>query len=215
MTEATETPNDELPIFPAKAPDSMADPAAALALLQPVLSALAEVVDPTEEQLTLPTPCEDFDVAALRAHALGWLQFFAAALGDPAGETERPDPSSWTLGDASGAEVVAQASANIAAAVQDGAWDAHVVMSQARMSGDAVVAMALGEYLVHGWDLATATGRPWPDFTVEAVPALEFLQATVQPEYRGPGSGFFDHEVSAPDDAGPLVRLLCFAGRHP
>jgi uncharacterized protein (TIGR03086 family) len=97
--------------------------------------------------------------------------------------------------------------------------DDVVTMSQARMAGDGVLAMALGEYLVHGWDLARATGRAWPpaesadDAAAEA--ALAFLQTTVAPEHRGPDSGFFDAEVAAPTGAGAFVRLLCFGGRDP
>ncbi len=83
------------------------------------------------------------------------------------------------------------------------------------MAGDAVLGMALGEYIVHAWDLATATGQPY-DAPVTAVrPAHEFLEGMVAPEYRGPDSGFFDAEVPVPDDASPLDQLLGFVGRDP
>jgi uncharacterized protein (TIGR03086 family) len=211
---------NELPIFPAAAPAVFAGPDAA-ALFRPVLDALADLVEVRDVDLAQPTPCESFTVQALRRHTLAWLQFFAAALSDPAASTPRLDPDTWDLSPGqSPRDIVTAAAKAIEAAIDAGAAGALVVMSQARMTGDAVLAMALGEYLVHGWDLAVATGRadrvaqgPTTDAAAEA--ALAFLHTTVSPEFRGPDSGFFDAEVSAPEGASPLVRLLCFSGRDP
>ena len=218
---------DELPVFPTPPAPGVADPAAAKALFDPVLEHLAEVVDIADDQLGRPTPCQDYDVAALRHHVIGWLQFFAAALNDPEGVTDRIDPESWVLEPEieSPAAIVQRAGADIARAIDDGVADRLVTMSQARMAGDGVLAMALGEYLVHGWDLALATGRDWQPAaetlaasaaeTAAAETALAFLHGTVAPEYRGPDSGFFGHEVEAPAGATAFIRLLCFAGRQP
>ena len=207
-----ENSEHELPIFPATAPPEMTSVESAKHLLTNVLEALAEVVDPTTDQLNLPTPCENFDVGTLREHTLGWLTFFAAALNDPGGVTTRPDPTTAPTS-RSGKDIVEQASRDISAAIENGVIDRYVAMSEAQMSGGAVLAMALGEYIIHGWDLATSIGRPWPVFEKESGPALAFLQGTVQPEYRGPESDFFGAEVEAPEDATPRQRLLCFAGR--
>lgn len=214
-TDNDATPSG-LPIFPAVAPESLNDPVTAAGLFGPVIEALAAVVDIPTDLLDRPTPCAEFTVDQLRAHTVGWLQFFAQALADPAAEAGRPNPEAWQLPQGERAEAaVREAGATIDTAIAGGVADQLVVMSEARMQGGAVLAMALGEYIVHGWDLATATGQPWPEFTNEAVPALEFLRTTVSPEYRGPDTGFFDHETPAPDDATPLMQLLCFAGRDP
>lgn len=216
MSQTTSPDPADLPVFPATAPPVFADPDATARLVEPVLAALAEVVDPRSEQLSDPTPCSGFDVERLRAHTVGWLEFFATALNDPDGVAGRPDPDAWQLpDDTTGADRVRTATAAILEAIAAGAATKLIVMSQARMHGDAVLAMALGEYLVHGWDLATATGRSWPAFDEPSGPALEFLRSTVAPEHRGPDSGFFDAEVPAPDGATPLEALLCFAGRDP
>ncbi len=90
-----------------------------------------------------------------------------------------------------------------------------MTMSSSRMAGDGVLGMALGEYIIHGWDLATATGRPFSATESVVAPAHEFLLGMVAPEYRGPDSGFFDAEVEIPENASPLDRLLGFAGRDP
>ncbi len=210
---------DELPVFPTPTAAALADPARAKALIDPVLGHLAAVIEVADGTLGRPTPCQDYDVATLRHHVLGWLQFFAAALNDPDGGRERIDPESWVLdpGIESPAAIVERARAEIAVAVDAGVAGRLVTMSQARMAGDGVLAMALGEYLVHGWDLAMATGQDWApagaDEAAEA--ALAFLHGTVAPEYRGPDSGFFGAEVEAPTGATAFIRLLCFAGRQP
>lgn len=212
--------SDELPLFPTAAPEVFSDAAATTALFEPVLAALADTVVVTADDLARPTPCDGYTVGELRQHVLAWLQFFAAALNDPDGASPRIDVESWTLGDNDPAAIVNRAARDIAAAVQRGVADRTVVMSAARMAGDGVLAMALGEYLIHGWDLAKASGRAWPPATSQcgaaaAGPALAFLEGMVTPEYRGPDSGFFDAEVDVAADASAFDRLLGFAGRDP
>lgn len=208
--------SEELPIFPTSAPAVFCDPDATPDLFAAVLERLAGVVDVDEDQLGLATPCVGFSVGDLRRHVLGWLQFFAAALSDPAAATARPDPETFALtGRASASEIVRNALASIQRAIADDAAGHLVVMSGSRMAGDAVLGMALGEYIVHAWDLATATGQRYSAPESAIRPAHEFLEGMVAPEYRGPDSGFFDAVVPVPDDASPLDQLLGFAGRDP
>jgi len=208
--------NEELPIFPTSAPAIFCDPDATTDLFTAVLERLGEVVDVNDDQLDLPTPCAGFSVGELRSHVLGWLQFFAAALSDPAADSARPDPHAFALADATRAsEIVRDALAVICVAIADDAAGQVVVMSGSRMAGDAVLGMALGEYIVHAWDLATATGQRYSAPEPSVRPAHEFLEGMIAPEYRGPDSGFFDAEVPVPHDASPLDQLLGFAGRDP
>ena len=83
------------------------------------------------------------------------------------------------------------------------------------MSGPGATGMVLGEYVVHGWDLATALGRPWTPPQDAVATAHAFFAGVVVPEYRGPDGGFFLDEVHVADDAPALDRLLGFAGRVP
>jgi uncharacterized protein (TIGR03086 family) len=206
----------ELPVFPTTAPAVFCDPDATRALFGDVLGRLAEVVDLDDDQLTLPTPCAQYDAGELRAHVLGWLGFFAAALGDPAATSPRPDPEGLELvvGEPASA-LVRRNLEQIQQAIADDAAGRMVTMSSSRMAGDGVLGLALGEYIVHGWDLARATGRPYSAPDAAVAPAHEFLLGMVAPEYRGPDTGFFDVEVEVPADAPALDRLLGFAGRDP
>lgn len=204
----------ELPIFPATAPEVFRDRVATTALFDDVLGRLAGVIDVADGQGDDPTPCDGFNVAELQRHVLGWLRFFAEALADPAAATQRSDPDDFTLdADTSPIDLVRASLASIRRSIDDDVAGSLVVMSAARMSGDAVLAMALGEYIIHASDLARATGRDYdaPDSAV--IPAHEFLRTTIAPEYRGPDSGFFDHEIAPAPGASALEQLLAFAGR--
>jgi uncharacterized protein (TIGR03086 family) len=212
------TTADDPPYFPATAPAALADADTAAALLDPVLGQLADVVSRVKpEQSGDPTPCTRYDVAELRDHVLGWLQFFAAAFADPARRGPRPDPATYRAADDDRnlADVVRRSADTLADAVRGGVLDGQVVLSQSRMDGPAAFAMVLGEYLVHGWDLAVAVGAPWTPSERACETALEFFQAMVLPEYRGEEGGFFGEEVPVAPGAPALHRLLGFAGRRP
>ena len=186
-------------------------------LIQPVLHDLAEVVAAIRpEQFGDPTPCTEFDVAALRSHVLGWVTYFGAAFNDPEGTGERPDPKSMAAppDPQAAAEVVRSAAARIATAVDSGVADRPVLMIQATMPGTALLRMALWEYLTHGNDLAGATGQPWNPPPAAVEDALAFAPSMLTDEYRGEGKDF-GAIVPVPDDAPALDRLLGFSGRDP
>ena len=67
------------------------------------------------------------------------------------------------------------------------------------------------DVLIHGWDLAVATGQP-TDLDPELVEACWRI-AEPQTDLIA-GSGAFGHVVALGDDAGPQERLLALLGRH-
>lgn len=213
---AMSTSSDELPVFPTSAPAVFCDPDATPDLFNAVLERLAAVVDLEDDQLDRPTPCVGFTVGELRTHVLGWLQFFAAAMVDPPAGSPRPDPEAFVLEDRTDASaIVGDALVAIRGAIANDVAGQLVVMTGSRMAGDGVLAMALGEYMIHAWDLATATGQSYSAPEAAVGPAHEFLKGMVAPEYRGPDSGFFDAEVTVAHDAPAFDQLLGFAGRDP
>ncbi len=213
MTDTPDAP--DLPVFPTAAPAVFCDPDATQAMFVAVLDRLAPLVEVDDADLGRPTPCAAYDVAALRHHVFGWLHFFAAALLDPSARLPRPDPETFVVAIGAASDVVRQCSADIQRAIAENAAGQMITMSSSRMAGDAVLAMALGEYIVHGWDLATALERSYEAPPDAVVPAHEFLQGMVAPEYRGPDSGFFDAEVTVAEGSSELAQLLGFAGRNP
>jgi uncharacterized protein (TIGR03086 family) len=80
------------------------------------------------------------------------------------------------------------------------------------MPASTIGGMVLGEFVIHGWDLARATGqRPqWP-----AGP-LEFLwDETVKIAEMGRDMGVYGPAVPVPDAAPVLDRILGLTGRNP
>jgi uncharacterized protein (TIGR03086 family) len=185
-----------------------------------LLSVLADlerlIATVTPDQFSRPTPCAEFDVAGLRQHMLGWVDFFGIALTDPAGAGERPAPQAFTApaDPAAAAAVVATAAARIAVALDAGVGQQPVLFVEATMPGQGVLTMALWEYLVHGHDLALATGQPWQPDQAAAELVLPFAASMLTDEYRGPGKDFAP-AVTVAADAPALDRLVAFSGRNP
>lgn len=183
--------------------------------LIPVLDDLASVAaNVRAAQRDDPTPCTDFDVAALTGHIVGWLESFAAGYASDNGQARDDDVSAVQVQAEDAAPRIREAAQTLGDAVRDGAAERPLAIGGSAMPGDMALSMILGEYLVHGWDLATATGQRWSPDESAAETAREFLTGMVTPDSRGPG-GWFGPEVAVADDATALDRLLGLAGRDP
>jgi uncharacterized protein (TIGR03086 family) len=170
-------------------------------LLESVLGeteATVAAVTPAQEHL--PTPCRELDVARIVDHLVGWANSFAARL---IGSSVTGDPNDYRVGADPAAEFH-QAAQTIVGAYREGGEQ-----SQKLPAGFLTM-----EFLVHGWDLATATGRSVKFNPAAADLALATGRQMLQPEYRGPGKSF-GYEVEVSDDAGPVDRLVAFMGRDP
>jgi uncharacterized protein (TIGR03086 family) len=183
------------------------------ALLQPVLDDLAAVVAAIEpNQLDRPTPNTERDVSTLRGHTIGWLDAFASGFADPDGKAPLEHSEDFAVDDA-GAQVRA-AAARLDAAIAGGAGQRPLFIGTSSMPGEMSLSMILWEYLVHGWDLARATGQRWTPDVAAVEAALEFAPGMLTPDFQGEGKAFGPPvEVSA--EATPLDRLLGLSGRDP
>jgi uncharacterized protein (TIGR03086 family) len=170
----------------------------------------------THEQLTQPTPCPDYDVAALIDHLVEASRR-AAALGR--GQTPPP-------GDGSPHIDVSDAPSQLRLAGKEAAdaWGADSALSSRvtmpwgeAYTGATLVDMYLAELVTHAWDLAQATGKLDRLDASLAPPALDGARATIRPQYRdvvGPGAPF-GPEMPPPPDADDWERLVAFMGRDP
>lgn len=186
-----------------------------LTQLRSTLTDLARVADGIgDEQENLPTPCENFDVAQLRNHVVGWLENFADGYAGPDGVCPNPDVGSVVVPAADAADRIDTAREKLSHAIDDGAADRDLIIAGDGLPGGMALSMILSEYIIHGWDLAVATGQEWdPDAEAAAV-SREFLTGMVPPDSRGP-DGMFGPEVEVPADVDALERLLAFSGRDP
>ncbi|MGY1669401.1 TIGR03086 family metal-binding protein [Geodermatophilus sp. SYSU D00710] len=179
--------------------------------LGPATAEVARVVAGIrDDQLTAPTPCEGASVAGLLGHLAGLAYAFRmAAEKTPVDGTASTDPTHLP---ADWRTYVPAQLAELAAAWDDPA--AHEGMTAAGgvdMPADIAAVVALDEVVVHGWDLAVATGQPYvvDDAAAEACRAFaESFDDDRPPDLYGP-------VVPVPDDAPALDRLLGATGRDP
>jgi uncharacterized protein (TIGR03086 family) len=168
----------------------------------------------TPEQWSRPTPCTDWDVRALVTHLSDGNNLFATALGDGASSSA---PERTPLAGATGDhDLVAayrdSAEAVVAAFRRSGALGRTVEVPFGTVPGAVALHLRLTEVLVHGWDLAAATGQvaAFPEdlaeqelaFTREALGGLP------------PGRTPFAPPMPAPDTAPALDRLAACLGRR-
>ena len=93
------------------------------------------------------------------------------------------------------------------------AWQGTTDMAgSGEMPAPTIGGMVLGEVVVHGWDLAHATGQhpTWDD------DVLAYLHREVEASAEmGRGMGIYGPEVAVPADAPLLHRILGLTGRVP
>jgi len=179
--------------------------------LTPAARRMAQFVDAVPDGfLGQPTPCEHYTVGDLLDHIAGAAVAFAAAAskeplaGGPAGDAANLGPD-WRERIEGNLGILADAWSN------PDAWTGMTCVGGVDLPGDVAGVVALDELIIHGWDLATATGQPAAYDGAE----LEAVHAMVQ-RFRSSGiDGLFGPVVAVPSDAPLLDRIVGLAGRQP
>src|SRR5262245_24731064 len=151
--------------------------------LDPVTKRLGTVVRSVPaDQFDRPTP-SDIPVGALLDHISTLAVAFAAAAHKDAsamtGPPPKPDAShlgaDWT-------NTIPAALDALARAWDDPtAWTGMTHVGGMDMPGEAAGVVALDEVVLHGWDLARATGQPWDLEADTLEPLLGFLTHMAEP----------------------------------
>lgn len=184
--------------------------------LEPATSALQELIAGiSDEQLKLPTPCEKSTVGDLLDHVDGFSMAFTAAAnktrlpGDQA-----PSPDGSRLGE-DWRERIPRRLAGLASAWQDpDAWTGMTEAGGQGLPGEVAGVVALNEVLVHTWDLAVATGKPFAADPAQADAALVFVAPIAEANPSGT-PGLFGPALPVPSGATSVDRLICLTGRDP
>ncbi|OHT82625.1 TIGR03086 family metal-binding protein [Mycobacteroides saopaulense] len=185
--------------------------------LQPAASAVeALLAGVSDDVLDDPTPCADLTVRALLNHLLGLSTAFryvtapeeAAALGiDLSGPsfTEDLDPQ-WRT-------VLPQRLADLVETwKQPGVWQGESTIAGTVMPNDQVAMVALDELVLHGWDLAAATGQPF-DLPEGTDPGLYGFISALASDSGIPG--LFGPQLAVPAGAPQFDHMLAMSGRDP
>jgi uncharacterized protein (TIGR03086 family) len=186
--------------------------------LGPAARRLGELVARAEDiELGRPTPCPAYTVGDLIEHVGGLALAFAAAAGKdggryaemtPAGDASRL-PGDWR------ARIPRDLAAVAAAWADPAAW-----AGMTRIAGSdgpaEIIGLALAdELVVHGWDLARATARPF-DCEPEVLDAAEsFLGQFASPDAPAGPEVPFGPSRQLAEDACSLDRVIALAGRDP
>lgn len=167
----------------------------------------------SDEQLTNPTPCEEYSVADLLTHLLGLSVAFRDAANKPS-ESRSPEEALATGLDPSWREKLPVRLDELVEAWQDPqAWDGMTSAGGIDLPGDIAGLVALDELVLHGWDLARATGQEFrcDEATTELV--FEFARESAVDTSRD--DSIFGPQVAVPADARMFDRALGYAGRDP
>lgn len=185
--------------------------------LGPATATLAALVRSVgDDQLGGRTPCTEYSVGELVDHVGGLAVAFTGA----ARRVPVPGAEQGGTGDASRLEPgwrdrVAADLAELAQAWRDpAAYDGIASAGGVEMPGDVAAAVALNEVVVHGWDLASALGRPFEATPEDVAACLTFARPFSTPEAAAQRGDAFGQVQPVPPGADPLTELLALLGRR-
>ena len=181
-------------------------------LLRPAAAGFLRVAHAVPD-LTAPTPCAGYDVRGLLNHLLYWGPWLIAA-------GRREDPPIPTADEAEAALVTGDWRAALEKQTETlvevfgtpSAWTGTTALGTAPMPSAVVGAMVLGEFVLHGWDLARASGQ---EFGCAPEAATVVHESAVAMGDRARSAGVYGPAVEVAAGASPLERALGAAGRDP
>jgi uncharacterized protein (TIGR03086 family) len=163
------------------------------------------------DQLTLPTPCVDYDVDGLIRHLAGAADRSVVAA---AGGTVPELPPYDDVAIAAIVDLLATTAAAFGPAwADDATLDQTVSLPWAVLPARVLVAIYLSEISTHTWDLAVATGQQpaFDDHAVEIALATMRTGLPAEPRDQVP----FGPVQAVADDAPAIERLVAWCGRIP
>lgn len=188
--------------------------------LEPACRRLATIVGAVPDAaLDGPTPCPAYRVGDLVEHVGGLALAFTdaaakrldgPATAGPAGDASRL-PADWRT------RIPLDLLALAEAWRDPEAWTGMTRAGGIDLPGEVAGLVALDEVVIHGWDVARASGQGY-EVDRDSLAAVEGFVASIGPDDRsaeGDVGGLFGPAVPVADDAPRLDRVLGLAGRDP
>ncbi|WP_327250258.1 TIGR03086 family metal-binding protein [Streptomyces sp. NBC_01244] len=169
----------------------------------------------TEARLADPTPCPAYAVGNLLGHLTGLAVAFRDAARKDLGPTTNTDPGTALPSLPAGwREELPRILGELAEAWTDpAAWTGTTRAGGVDLPGEIAGLVAVNELVIHGWDLARATGQEYAPDQAALQTSYGFLLASVEEE--GDNGGIFGPAVPVPDEAPLLDRAVGLSGRDP
>ena len=173
----------------------------------------------TDDQLSSPSPCGTYTVGDLLDHFMGLTFAFKVAATKSTDEVyDGPPPSG--PGNASAANLHPEWRRRLPAQLDEmavawrapSAWTGVAEAGGVTLPAEVMGLVALNELVIHGWDVARATGQPFAcdPRTTEVI--FDYLSQSTEPADR---EGVFGPVVEVPPDAPLLDRAVGLSGRDP
>ncbi len=185
-------------------PDLVTSMAAAADAVEPIVAAVRP------DQWALPSPCTEWDVRGVVEHLVRNTDGFLAAVSGGGASPAEPVAS---VPDAGLAAAFAASNARLLAVLREpGALERTLPLPSGEMPAAVAAGFGLVDLLVHGWDVAKATGQP-TDFAPELNEAALAMTRQAMSAFDRSTMTAFAPEQPAPDDASAADRLAAFLGR--
>ncbi|MER5726849.1 TIGR03086 family metal-binding protein [Streptomyces sp. NPDC002138] len=169
----------------------------------------------SDARLADPTPCPRYAVGDLLGHLFGLAVAFRDAARKDLGTTTDSAPGAAAPSlPARWREELPRVLGELGEAWQEPtAWTGMTRAGGVDLPGDIAGVVAVDELVLHGWDLARATGQEYAPDQAALRASHTFLLAAAESGDRG--DGIFGAVVPVPDDAPLLDRAVGLAGRDP
>lgn len=183
--------------------------------LHPAARAVAQLLDAIgDEQLTDPTPCPKYAVRELLGHLVGLATAFRDAARKDFGPTTNTDPGAAlpVLQDDWRTVLPRRLDELVEAWRKPGTWDGDTQAGGITFPAAIAGRVALNELLIHGWDLARATGQEYDPGDASLQVSYELMKPAGDDPSR---DGMFGPVVPVPESAPLLDRVIGLSGRRP
>jgi uncharacterized protein (TIGR03086 family) len=186
--------------------------------MEPAAQRLAALVAGVRDgQLGAPTPCPDYTLGDLLDHIGGVALAFAAAGAKQQGRNMEPPPlgDAARLGDDWRTRIAADLQALPAAWRDADAWEGNSWIAGMEMPAATIGRVGLDELVVHGWDVARASGQPFDADEESIAASLEFIAPISEPGMEAARAPAFGDVIEPDANASSIDRLIALSGRDP
>jgi uncharacterized protein (TIGR03086 family) len=163
------------------------------------------------------TPCTQYALGDLVEHVGGLAQAFTDAADKSVlpGSSQAPSPDGSRLEENWRTRIAGDLDRLAAAWQQPEAWTGMTEAGGVPLPGDVAGLVALNELVLHGWDVARASGQEYRPTEAEVQACHGLLAPISGPGSEGGRPPIYGPEVPVPADEPAFDRLLGMAGRDP
>ncbi len=186
--------------------------------LEPAARQMAELMsDIPDDSLDAPTPCRDYTLGDLLDHVDRLVLAFTAAAhkADSDAATHSSSGDGSLLRDGWRSRIPQNLTALTVAWRDPAARSGMTRAGGVDMPGEVAAVVALEEVVLHGWDVARASGQGFACDQTSLEAARSFIAQFAGPDQADLRGDAYGDPVAMPEDAPLLDRVVALSGRDP